>query len=594
MRRSIPRRPGYRHGMTRSLCLLLALAACRRTAPVEAQPEMATGWREGVAAAHGGAAVVVTAHPEASRAAGQILEGGGNAADAAVAAAIALTLVEPQSSGIGGGGFLLHFDAESRELTAWDGRETAPAATTAELFWADGAPQRFPDVVAGGRSVGTPGLVRMLEQVHRAHGASPWADLVAPSIELSERGFVVTPRLEKMVRGMERQIDPLRKDPTAKAYFYPNGQGLRAGDTLTNPALAATLRALSAGADAFYTGPIAAQIVDAVHGASASQGALTLDDLAAYTPIRGEALCRPYRRFTVCGHGPPSSGGVAVLQLLGLLERFPSDQLDLATADGAHRFVEAARLAMADRNQWVADPAFVPVPVDALLDPAYLAARSALITERRAEVVGAGVIPAPAPVTPPSCPESKDTTHLVVVDATGDAVSLTSSIENAFGSGVMVGGFLLNNQLTDFEIDARTPGGAHPNAAAPCKRPRSSMSPTVVLDEQGQVVMVLGSPGGSRIIQYVARVLVLTLDGGVPLQAAISRPNLAAMGDVVELENDGGSPPWSAELAQGLADRGHTIKQTSLNSGLHGAMWDGASWVGAADPRRDGLVVTPR
>ncbi len=588
------------------LVVLTALTACRHSAapvPVEAQPEAASGCRA-VEPVRGRGGMVVSAHPEASRIGAEVLRSGGSAVDAATAMAVALTLVEPQSSGLGGGGFLLHHDAETGTLTAWDGRETAPAAATPQLFLADGEPRPWPEVVPGGLSVGVPGLLRMLEAVHTEQGRLPWAEVILPASRLADAGFTVTPRLAASIcqwEGLDdphpdcaghtdlpdflRSIDPLRRHPTTRAYFYPDGQPLQAGSTLRNPALAATLRDIAeSGSDALYTGERAQRIVDAVAGAH-NPGTLTADDLSRYAPVKREPVCLDYRGHRVCGHPPPTSGGTTVLQILGLLESTDLAVLDLDGPDATHLFAEAVRIAWADRDRYLADPAFAAVPVDAMLDDAYLATRSRLLTSRRAEAFEPGELPVPTLPEAGACPEGDDTTHLVVIDASGDVVSLTSSIENAWGSGVMVDGFLLNNQLTDF---ARSPGTA--NSPAACKRPRSSMSPTVVYGPDGAVELALGSPGGSRIIQYVARTLVGVLDHGLDAQAAITRPNLAS-GSSLELESDCGLPAWSDATVSALEGRGHPISRRSLNSGLHAIQVTPEGLLGAVDPRREGLAI---
>ncbi|MCB9689921.1 MAG: gamma-glutamyltransferase [Alphaproteobacteria bacterium] len=584
------------------MLLLLALA-CRHPTPVQpvgpapvpdTQPEAANACRAGLRPVHASRAMVVSAHPEASRIGAEILRRGGSAADAAAAVAIALTLVEPQSSGIGGGAFLLHHDGPTKTLTAWDGRETAPATAGPDLFVGeDGKGRPWPQVVPGGLSVGTPGLLRLLEALHAEQGKLAWAELIAPTIALAEEGFTVTPRMATSIAQVERTpMDPLRREEATRAYFYPGGRALAAGDHLRNPALAATLRAVAAGgADAFYTGPIAEHLVAAVHDASVNPGRLEPSDLASYRPVRREPVCLDYRGHRVCGHPPPTSGGTTVLSILGALEPFDLAGMPVDGVAATHLEVEATRLAWADREAYLADPAYVGVPVDAMLADDYLASRGALMSvDARLATVAAGELPLPV-ASGALCPEGRDTTQIVVVDGDGDVVSMTSSIENAFGSGLFVDGFLLNNQLTDFARDPVDEGG-HPvaNAVAACKRPRSSMAPTIVLDADGEVELALGSPGGSRIIGYVARVLVDVLDHGLDVQAAVSRPNLAVTG-AVELEDDCGEPAWPAETVAGLEGLGHTVKRGSLNSGLAAIQRVDDGWLGAVDPRREGEAV---
>jgi gamma-glutamyltranspeptidase/glutathione hydrolase len=569
------------------IALLLALAGCRRGAPtepppvVDVAPERATGCRDDVVGQRSDGGMVVSAHPEASRIGAAVLARGGSAADAAVAVAVALTLVEPQSSGLGGGGFALHYDAQTGAIRAYDGRETAPAETTPSLFLGPSGPRPWPEVVPGGQSVGAPGLTRMLELLHAEHGRSPWASLWEPTAALADAGFVVAPRLSGSIQQMaENPIDALRKNPAASALYHPGGVALQPGDVLRNPALAETVRRVAAeGADAMYEGPLALAIVDAVRPA----GALSLDDLRRYRAVAREPVCVETRGRRVCGHPPPTSGGVTVLQILQLTER-------AAAVDPLHALIEAERLAWADREAFIADPDFVDVPVEAMLEPDYARERAALIGPTR------GPPPTPGPFAAPprdgaACAEGADTTHVVIVDADGDVVSMTNSIENAFGSGVVVGGFLLNNELTDFALDPREPSGAlRANAPAGCKRPRSSMAPMLVLDERG-VELAIGSPGGSRIIGYVAQALVDVLDGGVDAQTAIARPHVFARGDVVELEEGCGDQVW-AEAARGaLEGAGHTVRGAELNSGLHALQRVEDGWLGAVDPRREGLAV---
>jgi gamma-glutamyltranspeptidase/glutathione hydrolase len=534
--------------------------------------------------------MVAAAHPLAAEAGLAMLRAGGSAADAAVAAQMVLTLVEPQSSGIGGGALLLHWDAASRALDAWDGRETAPAAATPGLFLREGRAMAFQEAVAGGRAVGVPGAVRMLEAVHRAHGRLPWPSLFAPAIRLAEEGFPVSPRLAAAIAA---DAERLRADPGARTLFFtPDGAPLPAGATLRNPALAATLRALaSGGADALHQGPIAEAIVAAVRGHPANPGGMTAADLAAYAPVRREAVCAPYRAWRVCGFPPPSSGGVAVGQILGLLAHFDLASLDPNGADAAHLLAEAGRLAFADRNLYLADPAFVRVPLQGLLDPAYLTARAQQIDRDRA-------IAAPRPGNPPwrdaalrlapqpAQPEA-GTSHLSIVDSAGNAVAMTTTIESAFGARMVVGGFVLNNQLTDFAFLPEADGRPVANRVEPGKRPRSSMAPTLVFDAEGRLLAVLGSPGGARIIHYVARALVALLDWGMEPEAAAALPHVGTIGTALDLEE--GTP--LAALAPALAARGHTVRLVPMPSGLQIILLGRDELRGGADPRREGVAL---
>jgi gamma-glutamyltranspeptidase/glutathione hydrolase len=559
--------------------LPLAASADRAT------PEAASGMQLRPAL-HARSQVAVTANPHATEAAMAILRAGGSATDAAIAAALVLNVVEPQSSGIGGGGFLLSYDAASGARVAYDGRERAPAAADEGLFLKpDGAPMAFFDAVVGGRSVGVPGLLRMLELAHQDHGRLPWARLFEPAIALAQDGFAVSPRLHALIAA-ERF---LARDAAARALFFAaDGQPLAVGALLRNPALAAVLRQVARhGADAFYTGPVARALVARVN-ADPNPGRLSLADLASYRARRLEMLCGSYRRYQVCGMPPPSSGGGTVLAMLGLLERFELARTVPGSAFAMHLFAQAGRVAFADRDAWYGDPATMTVRPQQLLDPAYLADRARLIA-----LDGAGATtlwpghPAGRAPLPARSAEQPSTTHLSIVDAQGNAVALTASIENAFGSRTLVAGFLLNNQLTDFSFVPHGAAGAHPNRAGPGRQPRSSMAPTLVFDADGRLHAVLGSPGGSHIINYVAHTLVGLLDWRLPPDTVLAMPRVSNRNRATEVED-------SAEgrvLADGLARLfGHEVKVRDLTSGLHVIVRDGAGWLGAADPRREGAV----
>jgi gamma-glutamyltranspeptidase/glutathione hydrolase len=554
--------------MARLLLLLLCLAF-----PAQAQRQM-----------------VVAAHPAAAEAGLAMLRAGGNAVDAAIATQAMLTLVEPQASGLGGGALMLHWDAAARRLAAWDGRETAPAAASPALFLRDGQPMGFYEAAVGGRAVGVPGVLRMLEAVHKRQGRLPWAQLLAPAIAAAEAGFTITPRLAAQIAA---DAERLRRDPQARAYFLPNDRPLAEGARLRNPALAATLRAIAEqGADALHRGPIAAEIAAAVRG-HANPGLLTTDDLAGYAPLERQPVCAPYRGNTVCSMPPPSSGGVAVLQILALLGH-QDLQLDPRSLDAAHLLGEAGRIAFADRNRYLADADHVPVPVRGLLDPTYLAIRAQLIDRDRA-------LATPRPGNPPwhhgaplaSQPPQPEhgTSHISIVDSAGNALSLTTTIEDVFGARVMVRGFLLNNELTDFSFLPEIDGRPVANRVGPAKRPRSSMAPSIVFGADGQPIAVLGSAGGSRIIGHVAQTLVAMLDWGMEPQAAVSLPRIGALNATVELE----AGTSAAALAPGLEARGFPVDVRVMTSGLtairilRGA--DGVRLLGGADPRRDGVAA---
>ncbi|MCP5267637.1 MAG: gamma-glutamyltransferase [Zoogloeaceae bacterium] len=585
-----------RHHLARSLPATMLLIAC--LAHAQPAPEGESGFQPRPAAV-GERFIAVTAHPAATDAAAGILRAGGTAVDAAIAAQMVLTLVEPQSSGIGGGAFLLHFDGQ--KVDAFDGRETAPTAASSDLFLqADGRPMAFGEAMVGGRSVGTPGVLRMLELAHRRHGRLPWPDLFAPAIALAERGFPVSHRLHTLLANEQH----LQNDPQARAYFYDaEGKPWPVAYTLQNPALADTLRRIaSQGADAFYTGKLAADIVHKVREHNSNPGLLSTSDLEHYRARERTAVCTPYRRWTICGMPPPSSGGIAVAQILGLLEgrdmAAQSPQQGVASAEAIHLFSEAGRLAFADRARYVADTDFVPLPGKhgdspaALLAPAYLKQRATLIGTRSMGKAEAGQ---PLPATPPAgnerAPERPSTTHLSIVDGEGHAVAMTSSIENAFGSRLMVNGFLLNNQLTDFSFVASDAQGPIANRVEGGKRPRSSMAPTLIFDrEQGDLLGVVGSPGGSQIINYVARTLLAILDWQMDLPAALALPHFGSRNGPTELEQRGDQP--SVALQEALKNRGHALRLQPMTSGISAIMRidtaTGKRWAGAADPRREG------
>lgn len=534
--------------------------------------------------------LISTANPLASEAGREMLRAGGSAVDAAIAAQLVLGLVEPQSSGLGGGAFLLHWDEDKKELVTYDGRETAPAAAKPDRFLRGGKPMDFETAVRSGLSVGTPGLPRLLEHVHKRHGKLPWAKLFAPAIKLGRDGFEISTRLYFMLRWFGS--DAL--SPAARRYFFDNnGSPLPIGYRLTNPAYAETLETLAArGADAFYSGSIADAIVDAVEKAPNAAGDLTLSDLSGYAVAERPPVCIGYRTRRVCGMGPPSSGGMAIAQSLKMLERFdlgrsPDDAMNIPAM---HLVVEAERLAYADRERYLTDPGFVPVP-EGLLDPAYLASRSALIDPGKA-------MPRVEPGVPltvdkrafgiDATNERAGTSHLSVIDADGNAVAFTTTIEGPFGSGLMAAGFLLNNELTDFSFrPADDAGNPIANRVEGGKRPRSSMSPTIVFDEHGAVSAALGSPGGGRIILFVMKTLVGMIDWQLDAQAAIDLPNFGSTGRAVELEY-GWSTIWQALM---LKSYGHAISPDLMNSGLHVVAKRNGRLEGGADPRREGVAL---
>ncbi|MEN9768757.1 MAG: gamma-glutamyltransferase [Pseudomonadota bacterium] len=549
-------------------------------------PEAATG-STARQAVHARRQMVATANGHASMAAQQILRAGGSAVDAAIAASMVLNLTEPQSSGIGGGAFMLTWDPERRAMGAFDGRETTPAAARPERFiGADGRPIPFAEAVHSGLSVGVPGLLRMLELAHRQDGVLPWARLFEPAIALAESGFAVSERLHKLIASDLF----LKNDAAARAYFFDAaGQPLAIGALLRNPELAQVLRRVaSEGADAFYRGDIARDMVAAVAG-HRRPGDLSEPDLQAYRALQRPVLCGPYRAYQVCGMPPPSSGGIAVLAMLGLLERFDLAAWAPDSAQAVHLLAEAGRLAYADRDVYVADPDFVTVPTQALVDPAYLRSRSALIDMQRSMGRASHGVPPGWSVSagPDVSAEVPATTHLSVVDSRGRAVSMTGTIEAQFGSRIMVRGFLLNNQLTDFSLAPQEGGRPVANRVEPGKRPRSSMAPTLVFDPQGQLFMVTGSPGGSLIINYVAKTLIGVIDGKLDIQQAIALPNRGSRNRATEIEK--GSALEA--LVGPLRAMGHEVQAIEMTSGLQGIVRTPDGLVGGADPRREGLVL---
>lgn len=533
------------------------------------------------------------AHPAAAQTGAQVLEAGGGALDAMIAAQMVLNLVEPQSSGIGGGAFLLYWDAESGELFTYDGRETAPMAADGTLFVSeDGTEKGYFEALQGGRSVGVPGLLRMLEMAHAAHGRQPFAELLEPAATLAERGFPVSPRLNDLLS----RVPHLSDQPAAADFFYDaDGQPLPVGHVLKNPDFARTLRTIQEqGVDAFYDGPLAEAIVEAVRTALVNPGVLSLEDMRGYQAKRRANLCAPYRIFTVCGMPPPSSGGLTTLQILGLLREARIGLFPPLHPQSVQRFAEAMRFAHADRDRYIGDTDFVEVPVAGMLEAGYLADRAAELDFTDAEKGKAPFgRPPGAPGGPPPAEsageEPPSTTHLSIVDADGNVAVMTSSVEFAFGSGVWVEGFLLNNQLTDFAWPSTTApdGGPHPNRMQPGKRPRSSMSPTIVFAPNGKPRLAIGSPGGSRIIGYTAKTIVGVLDWELNVQEAIDVPHFINRNGALELEAGTGA----AELAEIMRGQGYDVEVGEMTSGLHGVEMIAGELIGGADPRREGRAI---
>ena len=567
------------------LCLLALASAPSFAQRPDVQPEAATGFAA-KHAVHAKRFMIVAAHPIAARVGYDVLKSGGNAVDAAIATQLMLALVEPQSSGLGGGAFALVYSADKQKLSAWDGRETAPAAASpARFLTREGKPLGYRAAVGSGKSVGVPGLVALLEALHRRHGRTPWPRLFEPAIRVAEDGFEISPRLAKQIAR-----DPLLpQSPSVRAYFFhQDGSPKRAGERLRNPQLAETLRRVALkGTDAFYHGDIARAIVAAVR-AHPSPGDMTVEDIASYRAIERFPLCTDYRTRRVCGMSPPSSGGITVALILGLLERFPMDTLRPTSLDAVHLFAEAGRLAYADRDHYIADPAFIAQPLAQLLDRNYVRGRSLQISrEHSLGTAPPGKLPATSAHAADSTPELPSTTHLSVIDAEGNAVALTSSVESAFGSRIMVRGLLLNNQLTDFAWIPRDAQGDAANRVEGGKRPRSSMSPTIVFDAQERLRLVVGSPGGNQIINFVAKTLVGVIDWKLDIQQAISLPSFGSRNRGTEIERG----TELEALAPALRERGHRVRLMDLPSGLHGIQVTDEGLVGGADPRREGVAL---
>jgi len=540
--------------------------------------------------------LVVSANPLASDAGRKILRAGGSAVDAAIAVQLVLTLVEPQSSGVGGGAFMLVYDApragDAGDITAYEGRETAPAAATPDMFLgANGRPESFNNVGAGGLSVGVPGAVLMLESAHKQHGRLPWADLFAPAIELAENGFEVSPRLFGLLNGFKRFA---RGDDFRRYFYDAAGEPRPVGFKLKNPEYAAALRQLAAkGAAVMYTGELAAAIAAKVQTNNVRPGRMTVDDLASYRPHVSMPLCTAYRQWRVCGPQLPSSGGVTTQQLLGMLSNVDLPDIRTEPVQAIHIFAEANRLAFADRNLFLGDPSFVQAPVTALLDRQYLRSRAALIDPDKALAVVEPGNPLPKAAwnyAAGSGEERPSTSHFSIVDKFGDAVAMTTSVQGAFGSQLMVGGFILNNQLTDFDYVPEVNGKPVANRIEGGKRPLSSMSPTMLLDERGRLRLVVGSPGGTRIIGFVAQSIVGVVDWQLDVQQAVAAPHFLAE-DVVELEQG----TAVAEHEAALEALGHNVAVTNLNSGLHAIAIEyprrGRVLLGGVDPRREGAAL---
>lgn len=568
--------------------MLFGVSVCAQTATDAVNPELPAGASEKTLVTAEDW-MVAAANPHAVNAGAQMLREGGNAIDAMVATQLVLGLVEPQSSGLGGGAFLVYWDAASQSLTTFDGRETAPLAATPQLFQDEaGKPLKFFDAVVGGRSVGTPGTLKLLHHSHARYGKLSWRRVIEPALSLAMDGFEVSNRLAILVANDSERLS--RYDSTS-AYFFPNGEAIREGDILKNPAYADTLSQIAEqGPSAFYNGPIAQAIVAAVQGVADNPGLLSLADLANYQVKERPAVCVSYREvYDVCGMGPPSSGALTVGQILGILNSFDLAELGPTNPESWRLIGDASRLAFADRGRYMADSDFVPMPLAGLLDPEYLKSRAELITGDAAlSEVSAGSPPWAHAMhyAPDEAIEFPSTSHFSIVDSEGNVVSMTTTIENGFGSRLMAAGFLLNNELTDFSFRSQRDGVPIANRVEPGKRPRSSMSPTIVF-ENGQPILAIGSPGGSRIIGYVAQALISQLDWGMNVQDAINQPHLVNRFGTYDLEQD----TSAVNFQEALEALGYNVGVRSLTSGLHGIRITEDGLEGGADPRREGVVV---
>jgi gamma-glutamyltranspeptidase / glutathione hydrolase len=549
-------------------------------------PEQATGraaHTQGISTKY----MVAAANPLAAAAGREILRAGGSAVDAAIAVQLVLNLVEPQSSGIGGGAFMVYWDNKAHEVSTWDGRETAPAAATPDRFLqSDGRPMKFMEAVVGGRSVGVPGTLRLLEAAHQKWGKLPWARLFDRALQLSDDGFAISPRLNGLL-GLETE---LRNNDRARAYFYEaDGRPKAVGTLLKNPAFASTLRQIAdKGAQAFYSGSIASDIVATVRAHPTNPGDMTLADLAAYQAKQREPICGKYRAYTVCGMGPPSSGGIAVQQILGMLET--KDMAAMGEgAEAVHYFAEAGSLAFADRALYLGDPDYVAVPVAGLIEPFYIKSRATLIGDRSMGVAEAGTPPPRKTwMWAPSNGIEHGTSHIAIIDAEGNALSMTTTIEDQFGARLMTeGGFLLNNELTDFNFEPNEKGKLVANRVEPGKRPRSSMSPTLVLDTHGRVYAVVGSPGGSQIINFVSKTLIAILDWKTDPQQAVDMANFGSRNGPTELEAGTEAEAW----ATALGAKGHLVRLGQMTSGTQAIVVTPEGYLGGADSRREGVAI---
>lgn len=566
----------YLHLQSTLLILLtLTLTACQqRTAPSNTTPSY----------------IAASADNRATKAGIQVLARGGNAVDAAIAIQSVLSLVEPQSSGVGGGAFMLYYDAGSKKLHTFDGREKSPAAIAPNAFLdKNGKPKHYFDAAFGGQAVGVPGVMALLGKAHARFGNQPWASLFKQAETLANQGFTVSPRLSNWLQKFPRK----GAHPLMRSYFYDeNNQARPAGYLLKNPEYAATMRITAKeGAQTYYTGTIAKQIVEAVQNSPITPRNLTLQDLADYQAIERQAICTNYRQYKVCGMGPPTSGGMFLLQTLGILETFSLHKETPFSAQALHLIIEASRLAYADRQQFIADPAFTDIPIQGLLSKAYLAKRAEQIDPKKAANHYDAGKPADfnhlPPAAPHNGPERPSTSHFSIMDANGNVVSMTTTVQGPFGSFLPAGGFILNNQLTDFSFLPKKDGKTIVNAVAPNKRPRSSMTPTIVFDRNGEVLMVIGSPGGGRIFSYVLKTVLGVLDWNMSMQTAIDVGNITLPNGIADLEKG----RFDLATTHTLSEMGHKLKQNAQESGLNGFLVTKNGFDGGVDKRREGTYI---
>lgn len=552
----------------------------------DGEPEAATGYKQ-KKAFHAKDYMITAANPYASWVGKQVIKRGGNAIDAAVAVQAMLTLVEPQSSGIGGGSFILYWDNKNKRLHTFDGRETAPDSANSYLFVKGKKTIPWREAVVGGRSVGVPGTVKALEMAHKEFGKLAWNQLFNETIDTARKGFQVSARLEKLVA---MDIHPgLKEFQNTKRYFYPDGTHIKEGAMRKNIKLAKVLFGISeGGSDYFYQGYIAEQIAKTVQQSTINPGLLKVSDINKYEALKRDPVCGGYKEFKICGMAPPASGGISVFQILKMLEGHKLEEYQPNQLEAVHLISQASSLAFADRDAFIADPSYTYLPFGALINSTYLQKRGKKLgLEKKMKKARPGSAYSTAFIQVDNAFELPNTSHISIVDKEGNAVSMTSSVEYAFGSGLMVEGFLLNNQLTDFAFMPNRGRYKALNRVEPGKRPRSAMSPTMVFNKDGELLMVLGSPGGGRIISYVAQTLIGVLDWNLDMQEAINLPKFTNRNDYTALEAGTSVEQLKTELEK----LGHTVKIIDLNSGLHGIMIQDKQLIGGADPRREGVAV---